>query len=160
MAIDATVGGASANSYVTDAEATAYFIGRLNAEAWDVALDPEAALLSAARRLDQESYRGTSAEAAQALAWPRSGVTDEDGRTVASDAIPDRVKRAQMELALAMLGDDLLADTGLEGFESVKVGPLDVTPRHRTAGALPANVRRELAPFLAGSTIEFRMERA
>jgi len=151
ITIDATVGGSTSNSYVTLAEAVAYFEGRLNTAAWDVLTSDEAknvALVSACRRIDQEEFSGVRSSLEQALAWPRWGASA-DGIRVDSQEIPQRVKNAQCELALFMLQSDLLADTGLEGFERVKVGPLEVTPRHgRRAGALPENVRRELAPFL------------
>ena len=148
------------NTYGTEAEANAYFLQRVNAEDWDTAIDPEAALVSAARRLDQESFQGVRTDSTQAMAWPRTGATDEDGYAIASDAYPAALKRAQFELALALLSDDMLAETGLEGFESVKVGPLDVTPRHgHKAGRLPANVRREIAHLLRAGEGSVRLIR-
>lgn len=146
-----TVGGSASNSYVTLDEAEAYFEGRLNTAAWDALTTDDAkniALVSACRRIDQEEFDGARSSHNQALAWPRHGASA-DGIMVDSAEIPQRVKNGQCELALFMLGSDMLADTGLEGFDRVKVGPLEVTPRHgRRAGSLPENVRRELAPFL------------
>jgi len=54
VALDATVGGPASNSYVTLAEADAYFATRLFATAWTSATDPqqEAALISATRLID------------------------------------------------------------------------------------------------------------
>ena len=160
--ITATVGGASSNSYVDVATAQAYLDERPNVEDWTGATADERirALIAAARRLDQEQYRGRIASSAQALQWPRVGVEDRNGYTVASTTVPQEVKDAQVELALAMLGDDLLADSGLEAFESVKLGAMAVEPRQRDAGALPANVRREIEHYLTTpSTSQVRLIR-
>lgn len=164
MSLVATVGSASANSYVTLAEANTYFGDRLNVSDWDDAgtVSPptqEAALITAALRLEQETYRGYRHTTTQALAWPRSGVVV-DGVLVATGTIPTAIKRAQMKLALAMLAEDLLVDSGLEPFARVRVGPLEVEMRGKLAGALPADVRRELRPVLYGSPLQFRIERA
>lgn len=161
MAIDATVGGSAANSYVTMEAADDFFDTRINGGDWGAAGETvrEAALVTAAHRLDQEAFRGTRSDSDQALAWPRYGVTDADGRTIDSDTIPTDIKRAQMELAFAMIEGDLLADTGLEAVKNVRIGSLDVTPRHRTAGALPAHVQRYLSVYQSGSPMQFRMVR-
>jgi len=162
VTIDATVGGASANSYVTLATANTYFEGRLNVTDWTGATDDNKnrALVSAARRLDQESYEGIRASSTQALQWPRDGLYDEDGNSIDEDTIPQRVQDAQCELALYMLGEDLLEDTGLEGFDAVKVGPIDVEVNHgKRAGDLPENVRRELSWWLTTSRSTVRVVR-
>jgi hypothetical protein len=148
--IDATVGGASANSYNLLATALTFFEGALNATDFTGATTDEQnrALISAAYRLDQEDWAGQKADADQALAFPRIGIYDRDGLVYASDAIPTPIQRAHLKLANAMLGGDLLADTGLEGFINLKVGPLDVTPRLRTAGELPSDVMNEIRHLL------------
>lgn len=148
VTIDATVGGVNANSYVTLAAAEAHFDERLNTGDWDGAANDEEkkkALIQATRRLDQIDWDGRKFEDDQALQWPRSGTTDRDGWAFETDEIPPEIKRATYELALAMLAEDLLVDSGLEGFERLAVGPLDITPRHtREAGELPAHVWREI----------------
>lgn len=164
-AIDATVKGGSANSYVTVAATDTYADGRLNSSDWTGAANAEkiAALISAAARLQQEEFDGTpvDTETPQALAWPRYSAYDLDGFLLDSETIPEIIKRAQMELAIAMLADDLLADTGLEGFKSVTVGPISVEPRaERLAGELPAVVQRLLAPVLMTCTGGVRLVRA
>lgn len=151
VVIDATPKGAAANSYDTLANAETYFEGRLNTSDWDDATEDQQnrALVQATNRLEQEDFEGLKTTSDQRLKWPRNGLVDERGDSADEDTVPERVKHAQFELALAMLGTDLLADTGLEGFQSVKVGPLDVTPRHmQQAGELPENVRRELSLWM------------
>ncbi|MFW6084875.1 MAG: DnaT-like ssDNA-binding protein [Gemmatimonadota bacterium] len=172
--IDATVGGESANSYVTLEEANAYFDDRLNAAAWDDASEENRtrALLQATRRLEQEEYEGEPVDppvdadvvgSRQALKWPRHATDDDAGWTFDEEAVPEIVRRAQMELALAYLAadSDRDADTGLEGFAQVAVGPIEVTPRHaHRAGTLPENVRRILRPVLRTSRGTVRLRRA
>jgi len=146
MALDATVGGASSNSYVTRAAAETYFGDRLDVTEWDNASNDnkDAALVMATLRLEQEDYDGVRADQDQNLKWPRYSVYV-DGVYQDSAAIPRVIKEATYELALAILKDTtLLSDTGLEGFASVKLGELDITPRFRAGGSLPAEVDRLL----------------
>lgn len=146
MALDATVGGTSSNSYVTQADATTYFGHRFDATEWTNASSDNRniALMMATARLDQEEYTGLRVDDDQRLKWPRYGVYV-DNVYQEETAVPRPIKEATYELALAFLKDStLLADTGLEGFQSVKLGELDVTPRFRSGGTLPANVERLL----------------
>ena len=105
MALDATVGGASSNSYVTLAEAEANFAERLRGEAWSGAseADKEKALLTASRHLERCRYWDGGgpafADPRQALTFPRKRDTDAAGDYI----IPTRVKQAQCEEALALL---------------------------------------------------------
>lgn len=155
-----TVGSATANTYVTRAQATTYHGDRLNTAAWTSASDAEKdqALLQSARRLSDESFLGTISSVTQSLPWPRYGCYDRNGVYIDGDEIPQLVKDAQCELALAYLvaedaGSDVDADTGLEGFLSTGVGPLSATPNltHR-AGTLPVKVKRLLEPVLASAS--------
>ena len=117
MAIDATVGGATSNSYVTLTEAEAYFAARLNSATWTAASagDKEAALLSACRHIDacrirvhRRPYGYPTALAIdlleqlnndQALKFPRQRDRDAAGTYI----IPQPAKDAQCEEALALL---------------------------------------------------------
>lgn len=162
-AIVTTVGGTTSNSYVTRTECTTYLGDRLNSSTWTNATGPnqDIALLMACKRLEAESYAGYKKDPDQALSWPRYETYDRDGNVFEDTSIPTIVRDAQCELALALLAGgatDLLADSGLEAFRSVTVGPLAVEPRaptERRSGALPEAVRRILAPVLrsSGNTI-------
>lgn len=103
-----TVGGASSNSYVTLAVFNTYCEQRLNVDSFDEAQpdDKIRALLMATRRLDRENWIGQKASTTQALVWPRSGIYKPDGygEQYSSAEIPQLVKDAQCELALAYLG--------------------------------------------------------
>lgn len=172
MAIDATVGGASANSYVTLAEAVAYMADRYPSTSWDDASESsrEAALVTAAQRLDQEAFRGvpvkpltgTSNEPTQALKWPRQSVVNDEGWVYLDTIIPERVKRAQMKLAYFFLsGDITLAQSGLEQFHRAKVGPLEVEVRHaKRAGSLPEDVLREIRSLMVGGAVTVPLVRS
>lgn len=155
----ATAGSASANSYVTEADADTYFGERLNVSAWDGAStdDRERALIMASRRLDQERYQGEKTATGQALEWPRTDALDKDGEEYGTSTIPQIVEDATCEMALVLLnanaeGTDTLADSGLEQFKSAKVGELAVEKDQTyEAGQLPQNVKRILSHVLRTS---------
>src|SRR3990167_611371 len=162
--VTTTVGGTSSNSYISVADATTYFTKRLSSTDWTDATtaNQEAALIQATRRLNDEDFEGMKTDSDQVLAWPRFGTYDRDGVSYDSDAIPEIVKDAQCEVAIALLSGDLdLDDTGLEGFTDVTVGPISVTPRHeRSAGVLPKLVRRILASVLISGENSIHLVRA
>ncbi len=65
----------------------------------------------------------------QALAWPRTGVTDGDGNSVPSDEVPTEVQKACAEMALRELvtPGQLTPDVVLsEAVKSAKAGPVSV----------------------------------
>lgn len=157
--LDATVGGAAANSYVTLVDAEAYFASRRDDAAWESASEDEKveALIMATARLEEEDFAGlpvypptgTSPSQTQALKWPRWGAKTPDGYQYLSTVIPQPLKDACCELALVLLNTDLFADTGLEGFEELNLGPLKLKPRHiQEAGELPEVIKRKLGHLL------------
>lgn len=166
--IDATVAGASANSYITEAEGDTFADERLQTSNWDDATsaDKISALIMATRRLDDEKYQGLKDTDGQALKWPRINATNDDGEEFATDAIPDIVKEAQFELALHYLNEnasstDPLAPTGLEQFDEATVGPMSVKIRRGfSAVELPDSVRRKLRPVLRTAVHSGRLVRA
>lgn len=150
MALDATAGGAAADSYFTLTEATDYFTAR-GVTAWTSATDPnkEIAARKAATYLDNQ-YRGRwvgiRTNETQSLAWPRMGDTqlrlrdllsyslvDLDGYEIAPDSVPAQIKQAAMEAALLALTGSTLEPTLARGgaIKSISktVGPLskDIT---------------------------------
>jgi len=174
VAIEATVGGENSNSYITLAEAEAYFAERLHADAWAGAseADKEKALLTACRRieahrlqvhrrpygfpydlpnaLDRPADPLAPADPDQALSFPRQRDLDQSGNY----AIPDQVKQAQCEEALALLAQGAeqerrrsLQATGVKSFS---VDGLSET--YETGAArqmlISAEARSLLAPFV------------
>lgn len=152
LTLDATPKGVNSNSYATRAEADAYFEGRRTADAWTAAsgTEKDQALVAATTRLEQESYKSSRTTTDQRLKWPRLWVETDDDYLQYYDAetVPRPVKEACFELALVLLNagtTDALADTGMEGFDEVSVGPLSVTVNHNfKGGQLPATVVRLL----------------
>jgi hypothetical protein len=174
ITIIATAGSASANSFITLAAAEAYFLGRPFCEDWAAASEAtkNIALVGATRRLEQEKWRGIPTATTQALGWPRAGVSNagygEPGEPwyggpplLADDAIPTWLQYAACELALVLLANNLLEDTGLELIDTVGVGDLNVTPRKgRAAGRLPEHVARYCRPYLVNSGGKVDLQRS
>jgi hypothetical protein len=143
MAINATPGSPTANSYMTVAEADTYFAsGLTNTSVWDESSLQEEALIQAAFLLDQYDYVGITsdeylgtAEPTQALKWPR--VLNDEGdliRNYGVAVIPPPIKYAQAELALALLAASE-GDAVAEGtMESLKIGG-EVEVKYATGGS-------------------------
>ena len=150
ITLDATVGGANANTYITLADANSFIEGLVlsdDAAAWDGSSNDNKnrALFTAAQRIDREKFLGARVDDTQALEWPRSGVRKPDtytnlyglsfpNRLVADyytdTEIPDRVKKAQVVLAVYLNNNrDALGLSGLENFNAVAIGSINVTPR-------------------------------
>ena len=120
ITIDATVGGASANSYITLSDANSIIEGLIaddDVTAWDSsnADNQNRALFTAAVRVDRERFLGARVTNTQALQWPRTGVRKPDTYIntyatgfpfrISTDyftdtEIPDQVKKAQVILAV------------------------------------------------------------
>jgi hypothetical protein len=138
------------NSYVTSAQADDYFAGRPYSSEWDSVADASALLALAARIVDQQRFAGTIASAAQAMAWPRSGVVDIEGRAVPSSVVPEAIKTAQFEMALLLERVDLTADDGRAVIRRTVVDSLTIEYEPRASEqALPEFVAAILAPYLA-----------
>ena len=149
VTIDATAGGASANSYLTLSDAQAIVDGMdedADVTAWASATTDQKnrALYTATQRLDRERFLGARATDTQALQWPRTGVRKPDTYVntyatgfpfrISDDyftdtEIPDQVKRAQVVLAVYLNNNkDGIGLSGLEDFKNVQIGSLNVTP--------------------------------
>lgn len=151
MALDATPGGAAANSYVTVAEADAYMAARLHKAAWETAnsATKEAALQWATRELDRLAWRGRAVTEIQALRWPRSYIYDLDGYRLLDGAIPRFLKDATAELAFSLIASDRTADAQGKGLASVTVGPIEIEfDKQDTAGVIPRAVTRMIMPYI------------
>jgi len=149
IAIVATVGSATANSYVTLAQANTYIEGLTESAdvvAWGTSTDDEKnrALFSSTRRIDREDFLGNKVAKTQARMWPRSGVriphqysnlygVTFPNRIVADyytdTEIPEEVKNAQIELAVYLNNNkDGIGLSGLEDFTNLVVGNINLTP--------------------------------
>ena len=149
VTIDATAGGANANSYVTLTDANTLveaMISSADVQKWTTGNTDSRhrALAAATQRLDRERFLGARTNDTQALQWPREGVRKPDTYVrsfttgfpfrltedyYTNTEIPDQVKRAQVELAVYLHNNvEGISLSGLEDFKSVKVGSIEVTP--------------------------------
>lgn len=162
------VGSATANAFVDESYATDYLDNRLNSGAWTAAEidDRERALIEATLELSLLEWTGTRTDSTQALAWPRSYAVDVDLPAVwevvdpapyfADDVIPERVKKATVELALEFLRagtTDLASTDKTVGIKRKRVDVLETeyeSPGHRPTGlARFPRVMALIAPLLS-----------
>lgn len=123
MPLDATVGGTSANSYVTETEADTYYDTRLDNSGWTGAGSrKEPALVTASLMLDaRTNWVGSKKSDTQSMQWPR---VDENGTDIEAGIIPLAIKQATYELALFILDNgEPSADVTLD---SVQVGSIEL----------------------------------
>jgi hypothetical protein len=127
MAIDATAGGENANSYITAADADAYFATRLNSSTWEDSDAQEEALIHACVLLEQLDYIGIpvtdtlsedgwhDAPPYQSLKWPR--VLDDRGELIRNYAGAKQVETASIVGTVTGDGDATVIVTaeGLTG---------------------------------------------
>jgi len=144
--------------------------------------DRTRALFDAAKRLNRENWHGDRAKSDQRLAWPRAGVIKPDGAGIgsadfipgagaslyprtgygfywggygeqySSTEIPQEVKDAQCELALAYLeGFDESGEDALESFSED-----GVSMKFRASkpdGGLPPKVMQLISGLIAGNRL-------
>jgi hypothetical protein len=160
ITIDASVGGANANSYLTLAAAELVIEGFVQDDdvtAWASATTDQKnrALCSATQRIDRERFLGARATDTQALQWPRDGVRKPDTyiNTYAvgfpfrittdyytTTEIPDQIKKAQCVLAVYLNNNkDGLSLSGMEDYKSVTIGSLSVVNAGASASATGAD---------------------
>ena len=151
ISIVATVGSASANSYITLSDANAIVEGLTpddDVKAWEAGSTSDdyrnRALYTAAQRIDRERFLGARATDTQSLQWPRTGVRKPDTYIntyavgfpfrITTDyftdtEIPDQIKKAQVVLAVYLQNNPTgIGLSGLEDFKQVNIGSMNVTP--------------------------------
>lgn len=117
------------DTYVTLAEADAYAALRAWTD-WDALADPvkEARLVDAVTYLDTSyTWKGKIASTSQALSWPRTGVVDGEGRSLAADAYPKGLKAAQIELARLSVAGPLVTNDTQGEVKSIQAGSVGIT---------------------------------
>lgn len=148
------------NSFVSFDEADAYFAARVGSAPWNSATDEdkEMALLTAAQLLNDMDWLSYVMDDAQPLAFPRSGsyFDASRGAEVSMEETPDRVARAQMDIANhLLLNQAVMYDKAAAA--SVEVGGVRVSGMNKP-GRVPSSVRALLRPLLAprGANAWFR----
>lgn len=151
MALDTTIGGVAANSYVDLVYARAYATSR-GFTLSVVDATAETYLLNAMDYLEslRSQYIGEKATTTQALQWPRTGAYI-DGVEFASDALPNELKNAQVRLALAVQdGLNLMpTSTGAAFVTKEKVGPIETQYSESVGNTSGIPIVRVADAFLA-----------
>ena len=102
LVIENGSGLANAEAYAGVADFSAWDVKYYGSALTGSDADKEAAIRRAVAYLDALKWKGTRATGrAQALAWPRSGVTDCEGLAIGANMIPPEVIFAQHVLARA-----------------------------------------------------------
>lgn len=171
VTITATVGSASANSFVTLAEMSTYMEARLNSDAFDdAATDSQnRALVEATRWLSALRWGGYRTDSTQALSWPRQWAYDPDNPTQTyydNDVIPQRVKDATMELAFQFLVGGTTDIASLDAEAALKRKKIDVLEWEYDTSQYPQglsrfpSVTKYITPLLGyGAGANFRIVR-
>jgi len=157
MDFDTTVGGSVATSYPSVAEADDYIGTRLHSGTWSTQTQDtkEGLLMWATMLLDSypRAWTGGAVTETQALRWPRTGMSDRDGRAIAENVIPVALKRATSEMARQLLATDRTADNSVinKGISSIKAGSVALSFENLVTNnsILVARSIRELNALLA-----------
>ena len=150
--IVATLKSATANSYVTLAEANPYFETVPDSTTWDNKTDDQKnrALISATRWIDSLNFYGDRCDDGQALKWPRNNY-EVDNVELACTAIPKNIKYAEYELARALANetDAITGNKGTDGtYEEVKIGDMEVKYNTDSQGVGTINNVFDVYPWL------------
>jgi len=162
MALNATLSASDANSYVTRADADAYFADRMHSSAW-TALDDavkDSLLVTSSQMLDWYiNWKGDKATVAQSMQWPRTGAIRPDGTEIDDDVLPPEVKTAVYEQALVSIETDRMTDDPLAGIGQLRAGSLMIKagaekPNDTNADAVPDQIYRILSDlYNQGSSV-------
>ena len=150
--ITATLSSATANSYVTLAEANDYFETVPDSSTWTNKTDDQKnrSLIAATRWIDTLSYYGSRCDNGQALKFPRNNYTI-DNVELTCTTIPNNIKYAQFELARALANDTgaITGTTGKDGnFSEVKLGDIEVKYNTDSQGTGSINNILDVYPWL------------
>lgn len=162
MALDTTISGSTADSYVTVAEADTYHENYGNT-AWAAIATTalkEVALRKAAQYIDTKSFRGVKVTSTQSLEWPRYNVVV-DGYDISSLTIPSAIKAAQMEAALIASAQSLTPNLSNGSVIEETVGK--ITKRYsdytKDGGKKWSLVDKMLAGYVTGGGNFHRVQR-
>lgn len=163
VTIDDTVSGASANSYVTLDYADSYFEPNSHwFTIWDALSDNEksALLVRAAQSLDSMNFLECKYDVDQSMEFPRN-----------ENGLPDRVKKAQCEIAI-LLYYQSDSDTGgkaaieqeteeVEIYQAIKVkfksSKIENDSIQKICGGSIERIDSLLAPYLSGTNFEWSL---
>jgi hypothetical protein len=153
MALIVTAGAANADSYVSVAEATTLLRAQFSIPTWEAATQPEleAVLRRATALLGLlVTWDGALTATTQALAFPRTGLFDPEGREVNGASIPSWLQQATAEYANELLQQG--TESGrLDGIRAMSVDGVSLTfdsgGNLGAEGQLPSSVLRLVARY-------------
>lgn len=123
ITIDATVGGASSNSYLTPTRAAVLAEQLPHGAEWftNIDINKSQLLVYATRLIDQYGYYyGSKASTTQALAFPRAGLVYlPEGDVIPNNVIPTFIEWATIEWAVSLIEASDLTPSGF-GMKSLK----------------------------------------
>lgn len=148
-------GLANANAFASVADVTTRLASYLYGAAWSATVDADKqarCVIEASAQLSRLDWSGQRTHETQALAFPRTDVTDPDGYTVPSNALPAWLldAHARQALYLYTLAATPYTDVGLAPGTELRVGPIALTP-DTVVGTLSPDVRSIIAPYLRAS---------
>ena len=163
MALTTTIGGASSDSYATEADYTA----RAAAMGWTIGATAETDLRRACLAIDAlwlQRAKGYRQYQTQAREFPRIITDLVQGWPVNPDTIPQAVKDAQMELAYLIKGgaDPLATLEGVVASKRVKAGPVESETTYQGGKGLASYtaVSALLRPYLGVGAGQVMLVRA
>lgn len=145
-----------ANSYVSESEFTTYATNR----GITVLGTPSQLLLRAMDYIEAQQFKGSKKTNYQALQWPRVYVVI-DEYDVSSTTIPQLLKDAQIEAALAEDAGTSLLSTVNPGVKKEKLGPMET--EYKDGGDSTPFVRSvnlKLKKLISGGGFNILVERA
>lgn len=128
LTLDATVSGASSNSYCTLASCLPILAENIHIYSTFAALstaNAEACLIYATHVLDERcDWVGNRGSTTQALRWPRDDVYDTDEEAIDTDTIPEFLRRATSFLAYYLSQSNRISEANTLGFSRLDAGSL------------------------------------
>ena len=153
------IGGETYEVYADVATADAYMNAAIGeaADAWRAA-DEEAkarGMVSGTRAIDLQQWKGEKTDPDQPLDFPRTGLTYPNGTAVPSDAVPQEVIDASIELG-AMLNAGISIDPAearATTARRLKAGSVEIENFRQFGyvGVFPSQIMKLLGFWLAGS---------
>lgn len=144
IVVEDGTGLTNSNAYVSVDNADIYHEMRLHNTTWTGAIDTdkEIAIMWATKLLDTlVTWDGWKYTEAQALEWPRDGISDRAGYEIDVDEIPQFLEDATAEYAMHLIASDLTAEDGTKGFKRLRAGPLELeVNRWDRKGTIPKSV--------------------
>jgi hypothetical protein len=144
--------------YADVATADSYYNASTDFATWDALTDEEKArgLVSSTRLIDRQKWLGEKTDAEQALAFPRTGLTDCDGTEIDEDTIPDAVIDASILLALDLAtGSTVTTSATTEDLtKRLKAGSVEIEKfraDQTTVTRFPLPIMELLGCFMSGN---------